>query len=72
MQRGAARARALAALEKGQVFLNEQEQSAAAAGHRLQAGEQVRSWLDRPGSAQRRNYAGAGGRFIEENSLKML
>jgi 23S rRNA pseudouridine1911/1915/1917 synthase len=57
------RARALAALEKGQVFLNEREQSAAAAGHRLQAGEQVRLWLDRPGSAQRRNYAGAGKRF---------
>lgn len=57
------RARALAALEKGQVFLNEQEQSAAAAGYRLKAREKVRLWLDRPGSAQRRNYAGAGKRF---------
>jgi 23S rRNA pseudouridine1911/1915/1917 synthase len=57
------RSRALAALEKGQVFVNEQEQSAAAAGHRLQTGEKVRLWLDRPGSAQRRNYAGAGKRF---------
>src|SRR5581483_1336461 len=57
------RSRALAALEKGQVFVNEQEQSAAAAGHRLQAGEKVRLWLDRPGSAQRRNYAGAGKRI---------
>ncbi len=57
------RSRALSVLEKGQVFVNEQEQSAAAAGHRLQAGEKVRLWLDRPGSAQRRNYAGTGKRF---------
>src|SRR5262245_57983703 len=72
------RARALAALEKGQVFLNEEEQSAAAAGHRLQTGEQVRLWLDRPGSAQRRNYAGTGKRIaglqivFEDQSLLVI
>lgn len=57
------RAKALAALEKGQIFVNNTEQSAADAGRRMQAGEAVRLWLDRPGSAQRRNYSGAGKRI---------
>lgn len=57
------RARALAALEKGQIFVNDSEQTPAEAGRRLQVGEAVRLWLDRPGSAQRRNYAGSGKRI---------
>lgn len=59
------RSRALAALEKGQVFVNEAEQSAGEAGRRLQSGETVRLWLDRPGSASRRNYAGSGKRIAD-------
>lgn len=59
------RSRALAALEKGQVFVNEAEQSAGEAGRRLQSGETVRLWLDRPGSAARRNYAGSGKRIAD-------
>ena len=59
------RSRALAALEKGQVFVNEAEQSAGEAGRRLQQGETVRLWLDRPGSAARRNYAGTGKRIAD-------
>lgn len=59
------RSRALAALEKGQVFVNESEQSAGEAGRRLQPGETVRLWLDRPGSAARRNYAGSGKRIAD-------
>lgn len=59
------RSRALAALEKGQVFVNEAEQSAGEAGRRLQPGETVRLWLDRPGSAARRNYAGNGKRIAD-------
>jgi 23S rRNA pseudouridine1911/1915/1917 synthase len=52
-------------LEKGQVFVNEAEQSAGEAGRRLQQGETVRLWLDRPGSAARRNYAGTGKRIAD-------
>lgn len=59
------RSRALAALEKGQIFVNEAEQSAGDAGRRLQPGEAVRLWLDRPGSAARRNYAGTGKRIAD-------
>jgi 23S rRNA pseudouridine1911/1915/1917 synthase len=62
-ERLGSRAKALAALEKGQIFVNNTEQSPADAGRRLQPGEAVRLWLDRPGSAQRRNYGGAGKRI---------
>jgi 23S rRNA pseudouridine1911/1915/1917 synthase len=57
------RAKALAALEKGQIFVDNAEQSPADAGRRMQTGQAVRLWLDRPGSAQRRNYSGAGKRI---------
>jgi len=48
------RSRALAAIEKGKVFVNEVEQSTADAGRRLVTGETVRLWMDRPGSSERR------------------
>jgi RluA family pseudouridine synthase len=45
------RSRALAALERGKVFLNGAEVSDAA--QRLAAGDVVRLWIDRPGTARR-------------------
>jgi len=48
------RGRALAALERGKVFLNGDEATPDAAGARLAAGDAVRVWMDRPGSAKRR------------------
>lgn len=59
------RARALAALEKGQIFVNDTEQTPSEAGRRLERGDAVRLWLDRPGSSQRRNYSGSGKRFAD-------
>ena len=56
-ERLASRRRAFAALERGQIFVNDAEQSAADAGRKLQSGDKVRLWIDRPGSAQRRSYA---------------
>lgn len=50
----ASRAKALDALRKGRVFLDEVEQTVADAGRRLAAGQAVRLWMDRPGSASRR------------------
>ena len=47
------RTRASAALERGKVFVNGQEAGAPAAATRLAAGDVVRLWLDRPGSAKR-------------------
>src|SRR5215204_6669012 len=48
------RARALAALERGKVFLNDREAGPADAARRLVAGDRVRVWMDRPGSAKAR------------------
>jgi 23S rRNA pseudouridine1911/1915/1917 synthase len=48
------RARARAALERGQVFAGEQELSLADAGRAVESGEGLRWWASRPGSAKRR------------------
>jgi 23S rRNA pseudouridine1911/1915/1917 synthase len=48
------RARALAALERGKVFLNGTEATAGEAAARLAPGDRVRLWMDRPGSARAR------------------
>ena len=47
------RSRALAALERGKVFLNGTEVSAADAATPVAAGDVVRLWVDRPGTARR-------------------
>jgi 23S rRNA pseudouridine1911/1915/1917 synthase len=56
--RAGSRARAAAALERGKVFVNDREVSIADAGARLAAGDAVRLWMDRPGSAKRRATLG--------------
>ena len=48
------RARAIAALERGKVFLNGTETDVAGAATRVANGDIVRVWMDRPGSAKRR------------------
>ena len=48
------RARALVALERGKVFLNDSEAGTAHAARRLSAGDAVRVWMDRPGTAKAR------------------
>lgn len=59
------RGRVRVALDRGQVFVNDEEASAKDAGSRLATGDVVRLWLDRPGSAKRR------GRF-ESRGLTIL
>lgn len=54
------RGRASTALHRGKVFVNDVEVGPPAAGRRLQAGETVRVWMDRPGSARRREVRVAG------------
>jgi 23S rRNA pseudouridine1911/1915/1917 synthase len=51
------RARATNALARGKVFLNGTEAGMGQAAHRLAAGDTVRVWTDRPGSAKRRPTA---------------
>lgn len=51
------RAKAFAALERGKVFLNGVEAGAADAARRVEPGDAVRLWIDRPGSAKGRRPA---------------
>jgi 23S rRNA pseudouridine1911/1915/1917 synthase len=48
------RARAVTALERGKVYVNEAEASLKEAARRLVAGDVVRLWMDRPGSSKAR------------------
>ncbi len=48
------RSRATAARERGKVFLNGAETTKADVRLRLKAGDEIRVWEDRPGSARRR------------------
>ena len=56
--RAGSRARAVDALDRGRVFVNDREVSRADAGSRVAAGDVVRLWVDRPGSAKRRATLG--------------
>ncbi len=48
------RGKAIAAIERGKVFLNEGEVAVTAAGTRVKVGDVVRVWMDRPGSSRPR------------------
>jgi 23S rRNA pseudouridine1911/1915/1917 synthase len=52
-ERLGSRAKAASALERGKVFVNDREALATDAATRLAAGDVVRVWMDRPGSAKR-------------------
>jgi 23S rRNA pseudouridine1911/1915/1917 synthase len=63
------RGRALSALERGKIYLNDVEAGLADAGHRLVTGDIVRAWLDRPGTARRHPRTGivAGVDIVHED-----
>jgi 23S rRNA pseudouridine1911/1915/1917 synthase len=54
------RGRAAKALERGKVFLNDEEAGPDLGSHRLVVGDRVRVWMDRPGSAHSRYRRPAG------------
>lgn len=56
-ERLGSRPKASAALERGKVFVNDREASAADAATRLAAGDVVRVWMDRPGTSVKRRTA---------------
>ncbi len=71
----ASRARAAAALERGKVFLNGGEVGIEAAATKLHAGDAVRVWMDRPGSAAARRRARQVGDLVilfEDDSLLVV
>jgi 23S rRNA pseudouridine1911/1915/1917 synthase len=55
------RGRAMAALERGKIYLNDAEATTLDAGYRLATGDVVRAWLDRPGSSKRNPRTGLVG-----------
>jgi 23S rRNA pseudouridine1911/1915/1917 synthase len=48
------RTRAVDALARGRIFVNDDEASPTDAGRRLAAGDRIRFWPDRPGSARKK------------------
>jgi 23S rRNA pseudouridine1911/1915/1917 synthase len=52
-ERLVSRSRAIAAIERGKVFLNDIEATPADAARKLAAGDALRFWDDRPGSSRR-------------------
>ena len=57
-ERLGSRSRALTAIERGKVLLDDVEQTTSDAGRRLHAGETIRLWMDRPGTSKRRPVTG--------------
>jgi 23S rRNA pseudouridine1911/1915/1917 synthase len=69
------RARAASALERGKIFLNDNEAGLGDAGVRLNAGDSVRVWMDRPGSSKARTASREPGGLeivFEDDSLLVL
>jgi 23S rRNA pseudouridine1911/1915/1917 synthase len=79
-ERLGSRGRASAALERGKVFVNDREAGPRQGAVRLAAGDRVRVWMDRPGSATRRHAApskrgagpGGGPEIIFEDNLLLV
>jgi 23S rRNA pseudouridine1911/1915/1917 synthase len=57
-QRAGSRPKAAAALDRGKVFVNDREMTLADAAARVVAGDLVRLWMDRPGTAKPRSTLG--------------
>ena len=68
------RARAADAIDRGKIFLNDVEAARSDAARALNAGDVVRLWADRPGSAQRRGSSRAGALDIlyEDSALVVI
>jgi len=60
-ERLGSRGKAVAALERGKIYVDDKEVDIADAARRLAAGDVVRVWVDRPGSAKRRPRTGPSG-----------
>ena len=71
-ERVGSRARVRAALDRGQVFVNDVEASSKDAAAALTAGDAVRLWLDRPGSARLRRFAASARQARRTGGLQIL
>jgi len=73
-ERLGSRGRAIDALAKGKVFVNDEEAAPVDAARTLRVGDAVRVWVDRPGSARRRGSRAAGALQIlyEDSALVVI
>ncbi len=55
-ERLGSRSKALQAIERGKVFVDDQEQGTNDSSRKVAAGERIRVWHDRPGSASKRYF----------------
>ena len=60
-ERLGSRGKAVAALERGKIYVNGDEAGLTDAARRVAAGDVIRLWVDRPGSARRRPRTGPSG-----------
>ena len=60
-ERLGSRSRAASALERGKVYVNDREATLVDASREMAAGDAVRIWTDRPGSAKARPRTGTTG-----------
>jgi 23S rRNA pseudouridine1911/1915/1917 synthase len=74
IERLGSRKRVATALERGKVFVNDLEVGLDAASRRLQTGDVVRVWMDRPGSARRRSspFEFSGLQVLFEDDLLIV
>ncbi len=72
--RAGTRGRAVAAIERGKVLVNGEDAAPADAARRVETGDVVRLWIDRPGSSKRRPPASIGNLHIvfEDEALLVL
>jgi 23S rRNA pseudouridine1911/1915/1917 synthase len=56
-ERLGSRSRALTALERGKIFVNDSEATPSDASRRLVRGDSIRFWIDRPGTSKRRHFS---------------
>src|SRR5262245_4166262 len=71
-ERLGSRSRVRAALDRGQVFVNDVEASGKEAATALTAGDVVRLWLDRPGSSRLRRFTASARQARKMGGLQIL
>jgi len=72
-ERLGSRRRASVALDRGKVFVNAVEVSAGSGSVKLAAGDRIRVWMDRPGSARRRTPTRSGDlRILFEDDVLIV
>jgi 23S rRNA pseudouridine1911/1915/1917 synthase len=73
-ERLGSRSKAATAIERGKVYVNGDEASMTEASRLLQPGDDVRVWIDRPGTAKAKLRAGQFGalRIVHEDDLLLV